>query len=86
MTPQERHAWIAIDAVVFGGKPIVRARRPASDPVPARTEAGDDSQTLREGYRGREQAGVPACTAHTHRMVANACVGLRSSVHAERGC
>lgn len=54
---------------IFGGKPVVRGRRLAVEHVLAMLVAGDDVDTILEGYPWLEREDVLACLAYAHRLV-----------------
>jgi len=64
-------ARITVDPEIFGGKPIVRGRRLAVEHVLVMLEAGDDIQTILEGYPWLEREDVLACIAYARRIVAH---------------
>lgn len=79
MTNQELLARITMNPAIFGGKPIVRGRRLAVEHVLAMLEAGDDMDTILEGYAWLEREDVLACIAYAHRMVAHERIELLPS-------
>jgi len=60
---------ITINPAIFGGKPIIRGRRLAVEHVLGMLAAGDDLDTLLEGYAWLEREDILACLAYAHRMV-----------------
>lgn len=60
---------ITIDPEVFGGKPIIRGRRLAVEHVLGMLAAGDDVDTLLEGYPWLEREDVQACLVYARRLV-----------------
>lgn len=60
---------ITVDPAIFGGKPIIRGRRLAVEHVLGMLAAGDDIETLLEGYPWLEREDVLACLAYAHRLV-----------------
>lgn len=54
---------------IFGGKPVVRGRRLAVEHVLGMLAAGDDVDTILEGYPWLEREDVLACLAYAHRLV-----------------
>lgn len=62
-------ARITIDPAIFAGKPIIRGRRLAVEHVLGMLAAGDDMETLLEGYPWLERDDVLACLAYAHRLV-----------------
>ncbi|TVQ88961.1 MAG: DUF433 domain-containing protein [Chromatiaceae bacterium] len=57
---------ITVDPAMFGGKPIIRGRRLAVEHVLGMLAAGDDIETLLEGYPWLQREDVLACLAHAH--------------------
>ncbi|NJL28668.1 MAG: DUF433 domain-containing protein [Thermoanaerobaculia bacterium] len=62
---------ITVNPAIFGGKPIVRGRRLAVEHVLGMLAAGDDVETLLEGYPWLEREDVLACLAYAHRLIAH---------------
>jgi uncharacterized protein (DUF433 family) len=60
---------ITINPAIFGGKPIIRGRRLAVEHVLGMLAAGDNFETLFEGYPWLEQEDILACLAYAHRLV-----------------
>lgn len=60
---------IMVDPDIFGGKPIIRGRRLAVEHVLGMLAAGDDFDTLLEGYPWLEREDIRACLAYAHRLV-----------------
>lgn len=60
---------ITINPAIVGGKPIIRGRRLAVERVLGMLAAGDDIDTLLEGYPWLEREDVLACLAYTDRLV-----------------
>jgi uncharacterized protein (DUF433 family) len=60
---------ITVDSGIFGGKPIVRGRRLAVEHVLGMLAAGDDFETLLEGYPFLEREDILACLAYARRVV-----------------
>lgn len=52
---------------IFGGKPIIRGRRLAVEHILGMLAAGDDIDTILEGYPWLERQDVLACLAYAHR-------------------
>ena len=71
MTDADLLARITVDPEIFGGKPIVRGRRLAVEHVLGMLEAGDDVETILEGYPWLERKDVLACIAYARRIVAH---------------
>lgn len=62
---------ITSDPAIFGGKPIVRGRRLAVEQVLEMLAAGDDIDTVLEGYPWLEREDVLACIEYAKRLVAH---------------
>ena len=60
---------ITVNPEIFGGKPIIRGRRLAVEHVLGMLAAGDDMDTLLEGYHWLERDDILACLAYAHRLV-----------------
>lgn len=60
---------ITVDAEIFGGKPIIRGRRLAVEHVLSMLAAGDDVETILEGYPWLEREDVQACLVYARRLV-----------------
>ena len=60
---------ITVNPEIFGGKPIVRGRRLAVEHVLGMLAAGDDHETLLEGYPWLEREDVLACLVYARRLV-----------------
>ena len=60
---------ITVNPEIFGGKPIVRGRRLAVEHVLGMLAAGDNIETLLQGYPWMEREDVLACLAYAHRLV-----------------
>jgi uncharacterized protein (DUF433 family) len=60
---------ITINPDIFGGKPIIRGRRLAVEHVLGMLAAGDDLETILEGYPWLERDDIRACLAYAHRLV-----------------
>jgi uncharacterized protein (DUF433 family) len=60
---------ITIDPSIFGGKPIIRGRRLAVEHVLGMLAAGDDADTILEGYPWLEREDIQACLVYAHRLV-----------------
>lgn len=54
---------------IFGGKPIIRGRRLAVEHVLGMLAAGDDAETILQGYPWLEREDIQACLAYAHRLV-----------------
>ncbi|EGV15943.1 DUF433 domain-containing protein [Thiocapsa marina] len=60
---------ITVNPAIFGGKPIIRGHRLAVEHVLGMLAAGDDFETVLEGYPWLEQEDILACLAYAHRLV-----------------
>ena len=60
---------ISILPGIFGGKPIIRGRRLAVEHVLGMLAAGDDPQTILDGYPWLEPEDIRACLFYARRLV-----------------
>jgi uncharacterized protein (DUF433 family) len=60
---------ITVNPAIFGGKPIVRGRRLAVEHVLAMLAAGDNIETICQGYPWLEPDDVRACLVYARRLV-----------------
>lgn len=60
---------ITVNPAIFGGKPIIRGRRSAVEPILGMLAAGDTEETILEGYPPLEPEDVRACLVHARRLV-----------------
>ncbi len=60
---------ITINPDIFAGKPIIRGRRLAVEHILGMLAAGDEVNTILEGYPWLEREDVLACLAYAHRLV-----------------
>lgn len=60
---------ITVNPKIFGGKPIIRGRRLAVEHVLGMLAAGDDVETLIEGYPWLEREDIQACLLYAQRLV-----------------
>ncbi len=60
---------ISVVPAIFGGKPIIRGRRLAVEHVLGMLAAGDDPQTILDGYPWLESEDIQACLVYAHRLV-----------------
>jgi uncharacterized protein (DUF433 family) len=60
---------ITVNPAIFGGKPIIRDHRLAVEHVLGMLAAGDDFDTLLEGYPWLEREDILACLVYAHRLV-----------------
>ncbi len=58
---------ITVNPAIFGGKPIIRGHRLAVEHVLGMLAAGDDAETLLEGYPWLEKEDVLACLVYARR-------------------
>ena len=56
---------------IFGGKPIIRGRRLAVEHVLGMLAAGDDIQSILEGYPWLDREDILACLTYAHRVIAH---------------
>ncbi|MFW6239351.1 MAG: DUF433 domain-containing protein [Thermodesulfobacteriota bacterium] len=56
---------------IFGGKPIIRGRRLAVEHVLGMLAAGDDMDTILEGYPWLEREDILACLEYAQKIVGN---------------
>jgi uncharacterized protein (DUF433 family) len=71
MTETELLQRITVNPEIFGGKPIIRGRRLAVEHVLGMLAAGDEFETIREGYPWLERADIRACLVYARRRVGN---------------
>ncbi len=60
---------ITVNPKIFGGKPIIGGRRLAVEHVLGMLAAGDDIETILEGYPWLEPEDIQACLVYARRMV-----------------
>ena len=60
---------ISVVPGIFGGKPIIRGRRLAVEHVLGMLAAGDDPQTILDGYPWLEPEDIQACLFYARRLV-----------------
>lgn len=60
---------ITVNPEIFGSKSIIRGRRLAVEHVLEMLAAGDDFDTLLEGYPWLEREDLLACLAYAHRLI-----------------
>jgi uncharacterized protein (DUF433 family) len=60
---------IVVNPAIFGGKPIIRGHRLAVEHVLDMLAAGDDIDTIVEGYPWMEREDVLACIEYARRLV-----------------
>jgi uncharacterized protein (DUF433 family) len=73
---------VTVNPAIFGGKPIIRGHRLAVEHVLAMLAAGDDMDTILEGYEWLERDDVLACMEYARRLVAHERVEPRISTSA----
>ena len=71
MNEQELLRRITINPEIFGGKPIVRGRRPAVEHVLGMLAAGDTAEDMLAGYPWLEREDIQACLIYARRIAAN---------------
>ena len=76
---------ITVNPKIFGGKPIVRGRRLAVEHVLGMLAAGDDPETILEGYPWLEKEDIRACLAYRQFPGTAAGHGLLTGDRALRG-
>ena len=64
MNEESLLARITINPMIFGGKPIIRGHRLAVEHILGMLAAGDNSQTILEGYPWLEPADIQACLVY----------------------
>lgn len=69
MTETQLLQRITINPEIFAGKPIIRGRRLAVEHVLGMLAAGDDVQTILDGYPWLEREDVQACLVYARRLV-----------------
>lgn len=60
---------ITVNPAIFGGKPIIRGRRLAVEHVLGMLAAGDNAETILEGYPWLEAEDIQACLLYARRLV-----------------
>jgi uncharacterized protein (DUF433 family) len=73
---------ITTDPDIFGGKPIIRGRRLAVEHVLGMLAAGDNLETIQEGYPWMEREDILACLAYAFRIVGHERIDPPVSGHA----
>lgn len=71
MDEATRLARITFHPDILGGKPIIRGRRLAVEHILSMLAAGDDSETILEGYTWLEPDDIRACLVYARRVVAS---------------
>ncbi|MFP4032759.1 MAG: DUF433 domain-containing protein [Desulfococcaceae bacterium] len=67
----DRLGRITQNPSIFGGKPIIRGRRLAVEHVLGMLAAGDDMDTILEGYPWLEREDILACLEYAQKIVGN---------------
>lgn len=62
---------ITVNPNIFGGKPIIRGHRLAVEHVLGMLAAGDNHETILQGYPWLEKEDVRACLVYACRLVAH---------------
>jgi uncharacterized protein (DUF433 family) len=60
---------ITVNPAIFGGKPIIRGRRLAVEHILGMLAAGDDVETILQGYAWLEREDIQACLVYARRLV-----------------
>jgi uncharacterized protein (DUF433 family) len=71
MTETQLLERITVDPQIFAGKPIIRGRRLAVEHVLGMLGAGDDFETILEGYPWLERADIQACLVYARLHIGN---------------
>jgi uncharacterized protein (DUF433 family) len=71
MNETELLTRITVNPEIFSGKPIIRGRRLAVEHVLGMLAAGDEFETILEGYPWLERSDIQACLVYARRHVAN---------------
>lgn len=79
MTEAELLRRITVNPGIFNGKPIIRGRRLAVEHILGMLAAGDDYETLLEGYEWLKREDILACLAYAQHMVERRNHGLSIS-------
>jgi len=69
MNEDELLKRIAVNPAIFGGKPIIRGHRLAVEHVLGMLAAGDNPETILEGYPWMEPEDIQACLVCARRIV-----------------
>lgn len=69
MTEHELLQRITVNPNIFGSKPIIRGRRLAVEHVIGMLAAGDDIETILEGYPWLEREDIQACFVYALRHI-----------------
>ncbi|RJP30146.1 MAG: DUF433 domain-containing protein [Candidatus Omnitrophota bacterium] len=68
---------ITINPKIFRGKPIIRGRRLAVEHILGMLAAGDDFDTILDGYPWLEKEDIQACLVYARRLVGYVRIELR---------
>ncbi|TVQ32448.1 MAG: DUF433 domain-containing protein [Wenzhouxiangella sp.] len=79
MNEDELLQRITTNPEIFGGKPVIRNKRLAVEHVLGMLAAGDDFETLLQGYSWLEREDILACLAYAHRLVGHERVEPRAA-------
>lgn len=71
MSERELLTRITTDPDILGGKPIIRGRRLAVEHILGMLGAGDDFETILEGYPWLERADIQASLVYARRHIGN---------------
>lgn len=69
MSGDELLERITVNPQIFGGKPIIRGHRLAVEHVLSMLAAGDDTDTILEGYPWMQREDIQACLEYACRHV-----------------
>jgi uncharacterized protein (DUF433 family) len=69
MTEADLLTRITVNPKIFGGKPIIRARRIAVEHILGMLAAGDSPQAVLEAYPYLEPEDIQACLVFARRLV-----------------
>lgn len=76
MDEQKLLERITINPKIFGGKPIIHGKRLAVVHILGMLAAGDNQETILQGYPWLEAEDIQACLVYALRMVSNERVEL----------
>jgi uncharacterized protein (DUF433 family) len=79
MKEQELINRITVNPDIFGGKPIIRGKRLAVEHVLGMLAAGDNAQTILQGFSWLEAEDIQACLLYAHKLVSHERIELRSA-------
>ncbi len=69
MDEQKLLERITVSPAIFGGKPIIRGHRLAVEHVLGMLAAGDNAETILEGYPWLEPEDMQACLLYARKLV-----------------